>query len=567
MGVTVRDCARGGVYNAGGTVTVSDSIFADIDAGSSGAAITNEGGGELSVQRSAFERNLNGAILSVGPTTISDSAFTSNRGDSAGGGAINHTKTLRVSRCRFDDNQAAAGGAIYTAGDLTVEDSIFHRNQATLFEGGAIQLFNQTQSPSSVTVRASTFEENAAIRGGGAVRCDAPNGACTLENVTFSRNAATQTGGSTELSVKNGAVVVTHATVMAGGSPAIERAGGSLTLRNSIVTDGGCTGGVTDGGGNVQDQPGLCAAGFHDGDPALFALADNGGATPTHEIRAGSAAREIATTNCLPTDQRGVARPTTGCDAGAFQVGAVPLLARLVPNRTAAGGPDLTIVVHGASFLRNTTRVLWNGSELPAVATSPTELLVSVPAALIANPGVATVTIENPNPPVPDGGPATTSLPFTIDEATVPPPPPPPPSTPEQPVPPPPPQEPPPPRPAPGRPLRRAHELRRRAVRPRAGTHAGPLLRSHRPRPEARQAAAGGARQGQYLRHHRAQRRRQEAGPLPPQGPRAARQGTPPRRRQEGRQDHAGLQDHHHRGDRQPRDRRRGAGRPLRGWP
>ena len=296
-------------------------------------------------------------------------------------------------------------------------------------------------------MRASTFEENAATRGGGAVRCDAPNGACTLENVTFSRNVATQTGGGTELSVKNGAVVVTHATVMAGGSPAIERAGGSLTLRNSIVTDGGCTGGVTDGGGNVQDQPGLCAAGFHDGDPALFALADNGGATPTHEIRAGSAARGIATTNCLPTDQRGVARPATGCDAGAFQVGAVPLLARLVPDRTAAGGPDFTIVVHGASFLRNTTRVLWNGSELPAVATSPTELLVSVPAALIANPGVATVTIENPNPPVPDGGPATTSLPFTIDDATVPPPPPPPPpppSTPEQPVPPPP-QEPTPP--------------------------------------------------------------------------------------------------------------------------
>src|SRR4029077_16941347 len=96
-------------------------------------------------------------------------------------------------------------------------------------------------------------------------------------------------------------------------------------------------------------------------------------------------ARGTATTNCLPTDQRGVARLATGCDAGAFQVGAVPLLARLVPDRTAAGGPDFTIVVHGASFLRNTTRVLWNGSELPAVATSPTELLVSVPAALIAN--------------------------------------------------------------------------------------------------------------------------------------------------------------------------------------
>src|SRR4029077_18976217 len=104
------------------------------------------------------------------------------------------------SRCRLDDNQATAGGAIYTSGDLTVEDSVFQGNHAVLFEGGAIQLYNQTQSPSSVTVRASTFEENVAVRAGGAVRCDAPNGACTLENVTFSRNVATQAGGGAELS-------------------------------------------------------------------------------------------------------------------------------------------------------------------------------------------------------------------------------------------------------------------------------------------------------------------------------------------------------------------------------
>src|SRR5262249_15157553 len=152
------------------------------------------------------------------------------------------------------------------------------------FEGGAIQLYNQTQSPSSVTVRASTFEENVAVRAGGAMRCDAPNGSCALENVTFSRNIATQAGGGAELSVKSGAVAMTHATVLAGGSPAIERVAGSLTMRNSVVTDGACTGGLTDGGGNVQQAPGLCAAGFHDGDPALFALADNGGLTPTHEI-------------------------------------------------------------------------------------------------------------------------------------------------------------------------------------------------------------------------------------------------------------------------------------------
>jgi hypothetical protein len=46
-----------------------------------------------------------------------------------------------------------------------------------------------------------------------------------------------------------------------------------------------------------------------------------------------------------------------------------------------------------------------------------------VPASLIATLGVATVTVENPNPPVPDGGVSTTSLPFTISDAPPPPPP------------------------------------------------------------------------------------------------------------------------------------------------
>jgi len=426
-GLTLESCLRGGIYNAGGVVMVADSTFAAIDAGAAGAAITNEGGGHLTVDRSAFTGNLNGAVFATGPTTISDSLFSGNRGRSSGGGAISHTAGLEVFRSRFEDNQASAGGAIYTHGDLTVEDSVFRRNVATLFEGGAIQLYNQTQSPSSVTVRRSTFDENEAVRAAGGVRCDAPNGVCTLENVTFTRNAAVQNGTGSDLSVKSGTLRMTHATVLAGGTPAIERVAGTLEIRNSIVAGGACSGTTTNGGGNLQSAPGLCT-GFSTGDPALFALIDNGGLTPTHELGTTSAALKLAATNCLPTDQRGVQRPTTACDAGAFQRGAKPILTALVPNRATAGGPAFTMIVEGASFLvAPTTRVLWNGTPLQVEVTSPTELRVAVPAALIASVGVATVTIENQNPPVPDGGPATTSLPFTIDAGTPPPPPPPPP--------------------------------------------------------------------------------------------------------------------------------------------
>jgi predicted outer membrane repeat protein len=165
-GVTVRDCSRGGVYNAGGTVTVADSTFTNIDATVAGAALTNENGGSLTVERTTFHANLNGAIFGGGPTTIADSVFTDNVGDSGGGGALLHSKDVTVTRCRFEGNHASGGGAIYGSARLVVEDSVFTDNTATIFDGGAIQLFNQTQTPSSVTVRRSTFSGNAAKRSG-----------------------------------------------------------------------------------------------------------------------------------------------------------------------------------------------------------------------------------------------------------------------------------------------------------------------------------------------------------------------------------------------------------------
>ena len=56
-------------------------------------------------------------------------------------------------------------------------------------------------------------------------------------------------------------------------------------------------------------------------DPKLDALADNGGATQTMALGAGSPAIDTGkNTGCPATDQRGVARPVgTGCDIGAYE--------------------------------------------------------------------------------------------------------------------------------------------------------------------------------------------------------------------------------------------------------
>jgi len=80
-----------------------------------------------------------------------------------------------------------------------------------------------------------------------------------------------------------------------------------------------------DGGGNIQwpdtknngnaDMP--CADGVVFADPQLEPLADNGGATETMALAAGSPAIDVAQ-DCSEFDQRG--EPRVGlCDSGAYE--------------------------------------------------------------------------------------------------------------------------------------------------------------------------------------------------------------------------------------------------------
>jgi hypothetical protein len=84
---------------------------------------------------------------------------------------------------------------------------------------------------------------------------------------------------------------------------------------------------ITSLGGNVSvsnnlglDQP----SDLFTNQPAeafVAPLADNGGATPTHLLTAGSPARDVVSGTCLPTDQRGETRPQgPGCDSGAVEM-------------------------------------------------------------------------------------------------------------------------------------------------------------------------------------------------------------------------------------------------------
>jgi hypothetical protein len=88
------------------------------------------------------------------------------------------------------------------------------------------------------------------------------------------------------------------------------------------ITDS-VVGGSNGSGGSWDTSLGTDGGGNLDADPALVALADNGGPTQTIALGPGSSAIDAggANTTCASTDQRGAARPYGGgCDIGAYEV-------------------------------------------------------------------------------------------------------------------------------------------------------------------------------------------------------------------------------------------------------
>jgi hypothetical protein len=136
-----------------------------------------------------------------------------------------------------------------------------------------------------------------------------------------------------------GAASVTHATISAnsagaggssgGGAPGAPGAGGGAAdlggaLTNTIASGNSpanCSGAIVDGGSNLSFPEASCPG--LNADPLLGPLLDNGGATRTLALGAGSPARDAVPavgSGCAATDQRGVARPQgQGCDTGAFE--------------------------------------------------------------------------------------------------------------------------------------------------------------------------------------------------------------------------------------------------------
>jgi hypothetical protein len=339
---------RGGGIANGGTATINNSIVRDNEASREGEGGGIQNGATLTINGSTISGNVaagsrGGGISNSGTLTINDSTISNNTGSGyAGGGGIynagdfDERGTATLNNTIVSGNASNEGGGILNRGDMRLVDCTISENEAT-YTGAGIS------NGGTMTVNGSTISANVgegppepepepfSASGGGFHNA----GTLTLINSTLSGNVVDGSGAAI-LNTQYATLTITSCT-LSGNTSAWDNGitGGAMSVRNTII-DGDCRNVSTDSeGGNIEsssDTCGLGEAGDQTGVPAielnLGALANNGGPTDTHEVRAGSIAIDVVAEqrcvdpqgNPLSRDQRGEERPQgSACDVGSFE--------------------------------------------------------------------------------------------------------------------------------------------------------------------------------------------------------------------------------------------------------
>lgn len=341
----------GGIANSNGAVTVNNSTFSGNFAFSAGGAIMMDGG-VLAVVDSTFSGNgagLGGGILDASNSTmIRNNTFTNNHAfgsgtwnsDGAGGGIFNASNSSIIQDNTFTDNSASSGspfggdygsgGGIYNAsGGPTIRNNVFNHNSARgegqYSSGGGGGIYNG--SSGTPLIHNNTFNANSADDIGGGIWNH--GGTMIVSNNTFSGNIAGTGGGVSNWS---GTAIIVNSTFSGGssntGGGIHNNSNGTVTLQNTIVGNslwgGNCNGTITDGGGNLSYPDATCPG--LQADPKLGPLQNNGGPTHTMALLPGSAALDAGNDAICAAppvnnlDQRGITRPQGAhCDIGAYE--------------------------------------------------------------------------------------------------------------------------------------------------------------------------------------------------------------------------------------------------------
>jgi len=294
----------------------------------------------------------------------------------------------------------AGGGTVVIDGGGASRVFRIEDNTVTLFDGleivgGAVTGGDDGgafRTRGDVTIRNTLVAGNSSEDRGGGVYQD--GGALLMENVTVTGNTSDDRGGG--LSLRSNATL-RHVTVAANRSrddgAGISREGGGRgpLLENVLVADNVGPGGQirravrTSGVNLVEGGCTGCRAGVDlTGDPGLAPLAQNGGATRTMALPAGSAARNAAP-NVLGLDQRGVSRPQgAASDIGAFEAIEVPPAVTVDADAASVARLPSNGVAYRESFTLTNDGGTAAVYDLAALGTTPTVVIDS-----IRGPGVS----------------------------------------------------------------------------------------------------------------------------------------------------------------------------------
>ncbi len=278
---------------------------------------------------------------------ITNSSVSRNQAADQGGGVFfccgdEGPVNMTISGSKIDDNTSTdqGGGFFYCCGSdgadtITLTNSSFSGNDAES-DGGGIFICCTATGGTNSTMSGITVANNVTTSGGqgGGIYVD---GTATITNSTIHNNVGNSDGGGircgeAELSLTN--VTITDNTTEAfdsGGGVNCSEFEALNTIIAGNVDEGGvapdCFGTLNSLGNNlVQDVTGCTIAGDTAGnitgvDPALGALAFNGGATQTRAVSPGTPPYNAGrNAGCPATDQRTVARPQEGtCEIGAYE--------------------------------------------------------------------------------------------------------------------------------------------------------------------------------------------------------------------------------------------------------
>lgn len=324
-----------------GTSTIAINNLTIRDGANNDTGI-HAGGGGIAI------RSVAGVSGSVN-LTMNEAVITNNFTSTASGGGISVLKPVTASNSILTINHSTISNNSTTGVTIGAGGGI-NCNGCTLNLNNSLVLGNQV---------ASTGDVNNV--GGGGIFVGGNSAIVTIHNSTLSGNRVNSSGGGLLLGIGTGSVTLNHTTVTnnvadddntgLGNGGGLYNNSGTMSVQNSIVAgnddestpandDCGNTTGfsITSTGYNVLGNGTGCTPIVTDSTAAanLVALADNGGATQTHAISAGSAAIDRVpngTNGCdanSDIDQRGAIRADgagggSACDSGAYESDSSPL--------------------------------------------------------------------------------------------------------------------------------------------------------------------------------------------------------------------------------------------------